>query len=240
MNALALRIEDIRPVSGEARIADLRLGEVLGYGNPKKVRTVIRRHADELLSHGFLTQSESKIAGGGRGRPERAFMLNEAQAVLVAMFSRTNQAAEARRQIVTVFLSYRAGKLVPAQSAPKRKHRPAAERDVAWEAMETRIKRLEKLMHMQDRVETRAFASAIAYAPSILYLDQANGQRKKQRRPRWWYDRDVREAVIATHRQMTIDIAAETLKDQFGKGRAPTRSSIGRFWMVLDEVRAAV
>lgn len=239
MNALALRIEDVRPVSGEPRVRDTRLGEVLGFAKPVSIRKIIRRNERELAMHGDIFSTVEKFSGQQSGPAAKEYHLNEAQALLVCMFSRTNQAVEARKQIVTVFLSYRAGKLVPAQKAPSR-HRPAAERDVAWEAMEKRIKRLEKLMQMQDRVETRAFASAVAYAPSILYLDQANGKRKKQRRPRWWYDREVREAVIATHRQMTIDIAAETLKNQFGKGRAPTRSSIGRFWMVLDEVRAAV
>lgn len=120
MGALALQPADLRVFDGEVRVQDLRLGEVLGYGNPKKVRTVIRRHVDELLAHGVLTQSESKpLPGSAGGRPERSFMLNEAQAVLVAMFSRTDRAAEARRQIVQVFLAWRHGKLAPCKN-PRR------------------------------------------------------------------------------------------------------------------------
>jgi hypothetical protein len=104
---------DLQEFGDEARVQDLRLGEVLGYADPKKVRKLIRSNQTELSSHGFLTQVGSKMPGAGRGRPERHFMLNEAQAILVTMFSRTGRAAEARRQIVQVFLAWRHGKLVP-------------------------------------------------------------------------------------------------------------------------------
>lgn len=121
MNALAktapspqpLNPDDLRDFEGEVRISDARLAELLGYDRPRKIRDIIRRHLDELQVHGISPQVGAKI--DGRGRPEKSFMLNEAQAILVTMFSRTQRAAEARRQIVQVFIAWRHGHLVPAQ-----------------------------------------------------------------------------------------------------------------------------
>ena len=235
MNALALRIDDLRIMEREPRVHDMRLGEILGFSKPINVRKVIRRNATELQSHAELKiQRGNSISGKGRVMGSDEFYLNEAQALLVCMFARTNEAAAARKQIIEVFLAHRHGKLVPAGRL-----RPANDRDLPWAKMEQRIKRIERMIDIQAKVESEAFANALAYAPTILYLDGAGGKPKKQTRPRWWYDREVREAVIACHRQMTVDIATESLKQQFGKGRGPSRSSIGRFWLVLDQVRAA-
>ncbi len=235
MNALALRADDLRIVRGEPRVTHSRLSVVLGFSREKGVRRLVSRHYAELASHGDLvteTVPTKQVVQGGR--PADVIHLNEAQALLICMFSRTNEAAAARKQIIEVFLAYRHGKLVPAG-----RKRPANDRDLPWAKMEQRIKRIERMIDIQAKVESEAFANALAYAPTILYLDGAGGKPKKQTRPRWWYDREVREAVIACHRQMTVDIATESLKQQFGKGRGPSRSSIGRFWLVLDQVRAA-
>lgn len=234
MNAISLRQDDIRLMDGEPRVKDLRLGEVLGFAKPISVRKVIRKNAGELAMHGGNFSNLEKFSGQRRGPASEVYYLNEAQALLVCMFARTNEAIAARKQIIEVFLAYRHGKLVPTGRKP-----PANDRDKPWSLMEQRIKRLEKLMAMQDKVETEAFARAVAYVPTILYLEGPDGKRKRQHRPRWWYDREVREGVIACHRQMTIGIATESLKAKFGKDRAPSRSSIGRFWVTLDEVRAA-
>lgn len=51
------------------------------------------------------------------GRPAKAFYLNEEQALLVAMFSRTEKAKEVRATLVRVFAAYRRGDLVPAAPA---------------------------------------------------------------------------------------------------------------------------
>jgi hypothetical protein len=79
----------------------------------------------------------------------------------------------------------------------------------------------------------------MAYAPTILYLDKADGSRKRQARPRWWYDLEVRAAAIEHHRQMPIAVAVAVIRNFHGKERAPSRSSLARFWLQLDEVRAA-
>lgn len=49
----------------------------------------------------------------GRGRPGKAYWLNEPQSLLVTMFARTPLAAECRKHIIEVFLEYRHGQLPP-------------------------------------------------------------------------------------------------------------------------------
>lgn len=54
---------------------------------------------------------------GGRGRPSSAFYLNEEQALLVCIFSETENAALVRKQVISTFMAYRRGQL-PVQQTP--------------------------------------------------------------------------------------------------------------------------
>jgi len=112
-SAQSLSPDDLQEFEGEVRISDGRLAALLGYAQTRNIRKIIRTNEAELLTHGFLRRFDAKM--DGRGRPEKSFMLNEAQAILVTMFSRTQRAADARRQIVQVFIAWRHGHLVPAQ-----------------------------------------------------------------------------------------------------------------------------
>lgn len=60
---------------------------------------------------------------------------------------------------------------------------------------------------------------------------------RRGRPPAFWSDVAVREVVIATHRQMTIDEALAAIVSQFGKERAPSRSALARYWKYLDSIR---
>ncbi|MCC6477972.1 MAG: hypothetical protein IT552_02020 [Sphingomonadaceae bacterium] len=235
MSALALTTADLRPFQGEPRVKDIRIGEVLGFHTPRNVRKLIRRHDKEIRRHGEVCSTMAQTSEAG-GRPSEEFHLNEAQALVVCMHAQTKEAIEVRAQIIEVFLAYRHGRLaatMPAKAPAKR------DRSQPWELMEARIRQLEKMMGIQGKVDTPAYTRAIAYAPTILYLDKADGSRKRQSRPRWWYDLEVRSAAIEHHRQMPIDVAVALIRNFFGKERTPSRSSLARFWLQLDEVRAA-
>lgn len=237
-----LALTDLRQIEGEPRVLDLRLGERLGYGRAVKVREIIRRNVTELRSHGTLKpHGGASISGKGRVMASEEFYLNEAQAVLVCMLARTPAAVELRRQVVQVFLAWRHGRLERSvQPARPAKSPKVDERATRWARMERRIEQLEKALKLQAKVEEgEAFARAVAYMPNVLMLDHPDGRRRKQARPRWWYDLPVREAVIAHHRQMTLYRALELLRQEFGNARIPSRSSLARFWLTLDEVRAA-
>lgn len=216
MGALALRPADLRDFDGEARVQDLRLGEVLGYGDPKAIRRVIRRNEAELLEHGILGQLDRKIPGSGRGRAERFFMINEAQALLITMFSRTEKAAEARRQIITVFMAYRQDKLAPVEQATPR-HDPLAD-------LATRMELLERAVSADPVRKNDHFALALAHVPT----------KKRHKYPAFWSDLPMRQMVVKLHRQMTGKEAIALMQQELG--RAPSKSGLARCWQWLDEV----
>lgn len=95
-------------VNHEPRILDLRLAERLGFANPLMVRKLIERNRDEIESHGIISMVEINH-GGGRGRPGRQFWLNEGQALVVCMLSRTPNAAAIRTEVIGVYIAYRRG-----------------------------------------------------------------------------------------------------------------------------------
>lgn len=237
MGALALSTADLRAFGPEPRVHDLRIGEVLGFQRPINVRKLVRRHHKEIRRHGELSfQSGNSISGKGRVMASEEFYLNEAQALVVCMHAQTPQAVEVRAQIINVFLAYRHGKLTATM--PMTSESP--ERAEPWRKMEERIRQLEKMMGIQGKVESPEYARALAYAPTILFLENANGKRRRQARPKWWYNLAIREAVIETHRQMTIAEACLVIRHRFPKAAAlPSKSSIHRFWQTLDAVRAA-
>ena len=68
------------------------MAERLGMKNPRFIRTdLIRANLDELKQHGILMETPSNT--GKRGRPAKVYYLNEQQALLICMFSRTDKAA---------------------------------------------------------------------------------------------------------------------------------------------------
>lgn len=66
---------------------------------------------------GFGGLCETHTNSGKRGRPGKAYYLNEVQGLMVAMFSRTEKAKEVRATLVRVFAAYRRGDLVQAATA---------------------------------------------------------------------------------------------------------------------------
>jgi hypothetical protein len=66
-----------------------------------------------------------------------------------------------------------------------------------------------------------------------------DGRKRSQRFPKYWHDRDVREAVIGLHRTMTIDQALDELVSRFGHDRSPSRTALHRVWQRIDEAKAA-
>ena len=78
---------------------------------------VIWPNREELEGFGSL-RSANVNPGPLGGRPGKAFYLNEEQALLVAMFSRTERAKEVRAALVRVFAAWRKGELVAANPPP--------------------------------------------------------------------------------------------------------------------------
>ncbi|GEM_PF-4330991 len=112
--AQLISIEDLNTeVNDEPRVSHKKLAQVLEYDQPHKLKHLIDRNKEELLQHGIVSSAVDETTKSG-GRPSRTYYLNEAQALLVSMFSRTDKAAEVRKAVIEVFMAYRRGELVQA------------------------------------------------------------------------------------------------------------------------------
>ncbi|MBB4287606.1 hypothetical protein [Roseospira goensis] len=139
LDASPLSLADLETATDEPRILDLRLAERLGYDRPADIRELVDRNKEELETYGGIFRTARK--NPGRGRPGKAYFLNEGQALLVCMLSRTERAAAIRREVVAVFMAHRRG-LLTAQSPPA-PTRPAG-LDIATAArLHSRIAQLE-------------------------------------------------------------------------------------------------
>ena len=72
-------------------------------------------------------------------------------------------------------------------------------------------------------------------APSVTHLPAPGGHH---RNPNFWGDLDVRELVIATHRQMTGKDAIIHIRERVGPARTPSHSALSRAWKRLDPLAA--
>lgn len=121
-----LTVSDLYVTEGEPRIHDIILAERLGMSRPRDIRAnLIRPNIDELVSFGGLRETDANPTAKG-GQPSKAYYLNEAQALLICMFSRTPAAADVRRQVIEVFMAWRTGKIVPVRSHARRPPQPTA------------------------------------------------------------------------------------------------------------------
>lgn len=206
---------DLSVIEGDALIADTRISDVLGYGRVDEFRRLIRNHSKELQSYGeVFRRTGGKI---GRGRPTTTYYLNEGQALLACMFSRTPRAAEARQQIIEVFMAWRRGELSAAVPVP-----PNPTQDVFKFSAERSghvVNHLDNIRAMDD------LALNVARLPIW----------PSGRRPRWWHDLEVREFLTLCHRQMGCLEAQALGRDRFG-ARCPGKSTINLYWQRLDRV----
>jgi hypothetical protein len=106
MTGLAIRpFED-----GELRVVDLELAEQLGFERPRDIRKLIERNLPELERYGKCATASHKP---DRGFDATEYWLNEPQAVLICVLSKTLRAADVRQEVIEVFMAYRHGRIVP-------------------------------------------------------------------------------------------------------------------------------
>lgn len=95
-------------VNHEPRLYDLRLAERLGFERPRDIRKMIERNRAELEGYGEICATVAQNTDPrGRGRPGTEYYLNEGQSLLLCMFSRTEKAAEVRKEVIEVYMAYR-------------------------------------------------------------------------------------------------------------------------------------
>lgn len=100
----------------EPRIPDFVEAERLDYDQARDIRKLIKRNEEEIRRYGHLEMraTVARIAkvgamGGYEEREVEVYYLNEDQALLVAMFSRTEKAADIRYEIIQVYKAWRKG-----------------------------------------------------------------------------------------------------------------------------------
>ncbi|QCG96325.1 hypothetical protein E6C67_21175 [Azospirillum sp. TSA2s] len=110
---------NVTKIDDEPYVLDTDLAEALGMARLRDIRAnVIEPNRAELEGFGSLRSVDANPGRLG-GRPGKAFYLNEEQALLVAVFSRTERAKEVRAALVRVFAAYRRGDLGPASVVPQ-------------------------------------------------------------------------------------------------------------------------
>jgi len=229
----ALSKADLTVMENEPRVRDRDLGRRLGFSRDRVVRDLIKRHLPELETHGLAPRIAAPIVSGkGRVQHVQEYWLNEAQALLICMFSETAQAAEVRRQVISVFLAWRRGELESAAS-----RRPPSAIDLT--DLDRRMRALERAIRLNGLTGATALLdgeggkTAQPFADAVTHLPLWTSGK----RPKFWSDREVRAFVIAAHRQMTIDECCAAIIVRFGTARAVPRTTLGRFWKLLDRVR---
>jgi len=97
------------PALSQPRVRDIDLAARLGFELHRDIRKLVRRHMDELLRYGEVSRHRGTKPPPGSlgGRPEEGYLLNEEQALLICMFSRTERAADVRAQVIAVYLAWR-------------------------------------------------------------------------------------------------------------------------------------
>jgi hypothetical protein len=92
------------------RVRDIRLGERLGMVDPQRqIRELVKNNEAELQRYGNLSARTTN--SGQRGRPGTEYWLNEAQCILLVMKSNTDAAADARQEIIEVYMVWQHGEL---------------------------------------------------------------------------------------------------------------------------------
>lgn len=223
-----LTVSDLHVMAAEPRVRDLELGERLGFDRARDVRKLIERNLVELGAHGTC----ATVAHVVRGNPVTEYLLNEPQALLVCMFARTPKATEVRRQVVEVFLAWRRGEL---QAAPRGETAPIAGGDPVVAQLARLTERLDALEGLGQRLRDGDHgARALALTHADVWAALRPG-----RRPKAFGDVEVRQHILMTHRQGTIDDVLAGMRERFGPTRTPTRSTLHRWWLRLDELKRA-
>lgn len=115
--AMDFRFEkkDLVVSGGEPRVAAATLATALEMKRGRRgVSDIIDSNRAEIERHGPIAAEPHMVAtGSGARRQVSEYLLNEPQALLVCMFSRTQRAADVRSALISVFMAWRRGQSSP-------------------------------------------------------------------------------------------------------------------------------
>lgn len=117
-NNLPISFGDLRVIPGdpEPRVQDLRLAERLEFKRLNYIRELIERNLVLLERAGSLPRRTVTPVGGGPSGNE--YWLNERQAVIVCMLSRTPRSDDVKLELSSIFQAWRHGELAHVSEVP--------------------------------------------------------------------------------------------------------------------------
>lgn len=111
-NIVSIQGYTLHTHNGEPMVADLELGERLGYERPRDIRRVIK----SLIESGQIKPEEVRAAerkpSAAGGRPSIGYLLNEKGTLKVIVKSDTTKSIEITDEIIDVFIAARNGKSI--------------------------------------------------------------------------------------------------------------------------------
>lgn len=206
---------DLTVHDGDARVSDRRLADALGFNRVNDLHRLIKGHEGELGDFGEVFCFEAKNPSAKGGRPAKSYLLNEHQAVALAMWANTENARAARMQIIEVFVAWRRG---DQASLARQSQRPDVFQQAAKRSayVAEQVKNIGKVDDLTMRITHMPIWS--------------NGTR-----PNFWSNVGLRELLTVSHRQMTLNEAHALAVAEYGEG-CVSASAINRYWMKLDTV----
>lgn len=144
-----LTIADLNTdIDNEPRVHDLQLATALGYNRQRIIRELITRNETELKTYGSLAARYGK----SRGQHFTEYFLNEGQALLICMFSKTEKAAAVRKMLIDVFMEYRRNRITKPITVRKHNRRTSTKIEDALN-LKRNIDRLEAVA---DKIQPHA------------------------------------------------------------------------------------
>ena len=136
---------------------DIDLAVALGMTTPRKIRqNIIEANEVELQGLGDLRMEVIQTGG----RPSTAYYLNEEQALLVCMFSRTANAQVVRKQVIETFMQVRRGVIqlaLPDFTNPAAAARAWADEVEQRQALQIENQRLLPMAKIGERSRCRSY-----------------------------------------------------------------------------------
>ena len=175
----SLTINDLQVIEDEPRIKDIVLGERLGFTRAVKIKDIIERNIQELQGFGSCPQTGETMKVGCVMRKVKTYYLNEAQALLLCMFSRTAKAAQVRKELIDVYMAYRTRGLAkvrehyrqivaPAKPQPLHSFAPNVKNCQIFSISNKQVSKTLELGEIAVAVPVDEFAGAGIYAVNCI------------------------------------------------------------------------
>lgn len=210
-----LTLNDIVVIDGEPSVYDLRLAEVLGYEDRHKIRPLIKRNETELRRYGRISATVAETPNK-RGRKGASYYLNEGQALAICALSDAPGAPDARFRLISVYIAWRRGELMPPANLDP--HMPAP--------VDIRTRDLAVLEHVRLTKGPAAASALYDTLPSMPKI------------PRALPSAPDAQAMACLRHLLAQEVEGRTLKEWIAEAFFPREKAINVLKRLNIELRA--